>query len=105
MLGEVIGKIFSSLLPVEAKCFLLDATLHPVEVHVKCFGAFPAYIACEDDVRGCVVSRGWPISFRVVRMATGCWLLRKITPVSALPEDDITVRMVWHLVRIGPFRV
>ena len=35
VLGEVIGKIFSSLLPVEAKLFLLDVTLHPVEAHVK----------------------------------------------------------------------
>ena len=33
--SEVIGKVFSSLLPVEAKCFLLDATPHPVEAHVK----------------------------------------------------------------------
>ena len=33
--GEVIGKIFSSLLPVEAELFFLDATSHPVEAHVK----------------------------------------------------------------------
>ena len=40
VLGEVIGKIFSSLLPVEAELFLFDATSHPVEAHVKGFGAF-----------------------------------------------------------------
>ena len=33
--SEVIGKVFSSLLTVKAKLFLLDATLHPVEAHVK----------------------------------------------------------------------
>ena len=33
--SEVTGKVFSSLLPVEAKCFLLDATPHPVEAYIK----------------------------------------------------------------------
>ena len=42
--GELIGKIFSSLLPVETELFLFDATLHPVEAHVKCFGVFPAHV-------------------------------------------------------------
>ena len=48
---------------------------------------------------------GWPISIRVVRMGTACWPLRKIAPVSASSADDMTVQMVWHLVRIGPFGV
>ena len=33
MFGEVIGKILSSLLPVEAELFLIYATSHPVEAH------------------------------------------------------------------------
>ena len=57
--GEVIGKIFSSVLPVEAELFLSDATLHPVEAHVKIFGAFPAHVSCEDDMGSCVVSLDW----------------------------------------------
>ena len=40
LFGELIGKVFSSLLPVEAELFLIDATPHPVEAHVKCFGEF-----------------------------------------------------------------
>ena len=34
MLGEVIGKVFSSLLKVQAELILLDVAAHPVESHV-----------------------------------------------------------------------
>ena len=37
VLGEVIGKVFSSLLPVEAELVLLDTAAYPVEIHVKSF--------------------------------------------------------------------
>ena len=37
MFGEVIGKVFISLLPVEAELVLLDAAAHPVETLVKRF--------------------------------------------------------------------
>ena len=56
MFSEVIGRVFSSLLPVEAKCFLLDATPHPVEPHVKYFGAFPAHVSGKDAMGGFTVS-------------------------------------------------
>ena len=56
---EVIGKIFSSLLRVEAKLFLLDATPHPVEANIKIFGAFTVHIAGEDAVEGFVVCFDW----------------------------------------------
>ena len=45
VIGEVTGKVFSSLLPVEAELVLLDAAAHPVEMHVKSFGALPAHVA------------------------------------------------------------
>ena len=54
--GELIGNIFSSLLLVEAELVFLDVTSHPVEAHVKCFGAFPAHVSGEDAVVGCVFS-------------------------------------------------
>ena len=50
--GEVIGKVFRSLLPVEAELFLLGATPHTGEAHVKLFGAFPAHVDGEDAVGG-----------------------------------------------------
>ena len=59
VLGEVIGKIFSSLLPVEAESVRLDAAENPLAAHVKCFGAFPAHISGEDSVGGFVVSFCW----------------------------------------------
>ena len=71
MFGEVIGNIFTSLLPVEAKLFLLDATSHPVEVHVKCFGAFTAHVSGEDAVGGCVVSLGWSGRLRMAYFNQG----------------------------------
>ena len=45
VLGEVIGKVFSYLLPLEAELVLLDAAAHPVEAYVKRFGALPKHVA------------------------------------------------------------
>ena len=59
MFDEVTGKIFSSLLPVEAELFLFDLTLNPVKVHVKDFGAFPVHVAHENAAGGYVVSLDW----------------------------------------------
>ena len=52
MLGEVIGKVFGSLLPVQAELILFDAAAHPVESHVKGLGEFLTHVAGEDSVRG-----------------------------------------------------
>ena len=52
VLGEIIGKVFGSLLPVQAELVLLDAAAHPVESRVKGLGAFLAYFASEDAVGG-----------------------------------------------------
>ena len=52
VLGEVISKVFGSLLPVQEEFILLDAESHPVESHVKGLGAFPAHVASEDTVGG-----------------------------------------------------
>ena len=56
VLSEVICKVFSSHLQVEAKLFLLDAPPHPVEPHVKYFGAFPAHVFGKDAMGGFTVS-------------------------------------------------
>ena len=37
VLGKVIGKVFSSLLPVKAELVLPDLAAHLVEAHVKSF--------------------------------------------------------------------
>ena len=50
VLGEVIGKVFISLLPVQAELILLDAASNPVETHVRGFGALPAHFSGEDTV-------------------------------------------------------
>ena len=105
VLVEVIGKVFSSLLPVYLELVLFDASVYPVEAHVKSFGALPAHVAGEDAVGVCAVGLdwdgrlrvggcGWPILMRAVRMGTAFWLLRKIPPVLASVADAITLRMV-----------
>ena len=71
MLGEVIGKFFSSLLPVEAELVLFYAAAHPVEAHVKIFGALPAYIVGEDAVGGCAVGLDWGRRLRVAHFDEG----------------------------------
>ena len=55
MLGEVIGKVSSSLMPVQTEFFLLEVADHPVETHVKSFGALLAHVSGEDAVGGCAV--------------------------------------------------
>ena len=109
--GEVIGKIFSSLLPVEVKIFFLDTTSHPVEAHVKCFGAFPAHVASEDAVGGCVVSLDWSGRLHIAHFnqghADGNILLavEEYCTGSDSAAYAMTVRMVWNLVRIRSFGV
>ena len=61
VLGEVIGKVLSSLLPVEAELVLLDAAAHPVEAHVKIFGSLPAHVA----LGGRAVGLDWDGRLRV----------------------------------------
>ena len=52
--------------------FLLDATPHPVEAHVKCFGAFPAHVAGEDSMGGFAVSFYWSGILRIDHFNKGC---------------------------------
>ena len=59
VLGEVIGKVFSYLLPVESKLVLLDTAAHPLEAHVKSFGSLPEHVAGEYAVGGCAVGIDW----------------------------------------------
>ena len=63
--GEVIGKFFSSLLPVESALVLLDAAEHPLESHVKIFGALQDLVYGEDVVGGCTVGLDWGGRLRV----------------------------------------
>ena len=71
VLGEVIGKVFSSLLPVQAELVLLYAAAHPVEAHVKIFGALPAHVAGEDAVGGRAVGLYWGGRLRVAHFDEG----------------------------------
>ena len=94
MLGEVIGKVFSSLLPVQVELILLDAAAHQVETHVKGFGGLPAHVAGEYAILIGVGGCGWPIYIRAAQMVTAFWPSRKIAEVSASAVESMTVRMV-----------
>ena len=72
MLGEVIGNVFGSLLPIQAELIWLDAAAHPVESHVKGLGAFPAHVAGEDSVGGRAVGLDWGGRLRVAHFDEGC---------------------------------
>ena len=71
VLGEVIGMVFSSLLPVEAELVLLDTEVHPVETHAKIFRALPAHVSFEDAVGGRAVGLDWVGRFRVAHFDEG----------------------------------
>ena len=72
VLGELIGKVLVSLLPVQAELILLDAAEHPVESHVKGLGAFTAHVAGEDAVGGRAVGLGRGGRLRVSHFDEGC---------------------------------
>ena len=72
MLGEVMGKVFGSLLPVQAVLILLDAAAHKVESHVKGLGAFPSHVSGEDAVGGRAVGLDWGGRLRVAHLGEGC---------------------------------
>ena len=71
MLGEVIGKVFGSLLPVQAELILIDAEAHPVESHVKGLGAFPAHVSGKDAVGGRAVGIHQGGRLRVAHLGEG----------------------------------
>ena len=71
VIGGLIGKVFSSLLPVEAALVLLDTAAHLVEAHVKSFGALPTHVAGEDSVGGCAVGLDWCGRFWVAHFDEG----------------------------------
>ena len=68
MLGEVIGKVFGSLLPLQAELIFFDAAAHPVELHVKGLGALPEYVAGDDAVGGRSVGFDWGGRLRVAHL-------------------------------------
>ena len=71
VIGEVIGKVFSSLSPVEAELALIYAAAHPLEENVKSFVALPAHIAGEDSVGGCAIGLDWGGRLRVAHFDEG----------------------------------
>ena len=71
VIGEVIDKVFSSLLSVDVELVLLDTASHPVEGHVKSFGALPAHVAGEDAVGVRAVGFDWGWQLRVEHFDEG----------------------------------
>ena len=69
--GKVIGKVFSSILPVRAELILLDAEAHPVERRVKVLGALPVHVAGKDAVGGCAVGFDRVGRLRVAHLDVG----------------------------------
>ena len=72
MLRQVIGKVFGSLLPVQAELVLLDVVEHPLESHAKGFGSFPEHVVSEDSVGGCAVGLDQRGRLRVAHFNEGC---------------------------------
>ena len=72
VLGELIGKVFGSLLPVQSELILFDAAAYPVKSHVKGLGAFPAHVAGEDAVGGSAVGVDQVGQLRVEYLGEGC---------------------------------
>ena len=71
VLVEVIGKVFSSLLPVYLELVLFDASVYPVEAHVKSFGSLLAHVSGEDAVGGRAVGLDWGGRLRVTNFYKG----------------------------------
>ena len=69
MLGEVVGSVAFSCVPIVLELALGVAILEPKITHVHGFGA--ALLLLQIWVGGC----GWPISGRATRIGTASWLL------------------------------
>ena len=52
--------------------FLLDATPHPVEAHVKLYGAFPVHVYSGDAMGGFTGSFDWRGRLRMAHLNQGC---------------------------------
>ena len=72
VLGEVIRKVFGSLLPVQAEFILLDAAAHPVELRVKGLGAFLAHVAGADFIWDFSVGLDRGGRLQVSHLGEGC---------------------------------
>ena len=72
VLGEVIGKVFGYLLPVQAEFILLYAEAHPLESLVKGLGAFPAHVSSEYSVEGRDVALDRGGQLQVAHFDEGC---------------------------------
>ena len=107
--SEVIGKVFSYLMQVESKLFLLDVTPHTVEAHVKCFGTFPAHVSSEDAMVGLAVSFYWSGRLRMTHFkqccADGNSLLAVEEDLTGFSLSDGSHDGADGLVRIGLFGV
>ena len=109
VLGELIGNIFSSLLKVQAQLILLDTAAHPVETHVKIFGALLAHVADEDAVGGCAVIFDRGGRLRVTHLDEGCAYGNSLLSVEGNPSsfgfsclshdgaDDLTFGEYWSV--------
>ena len=69
--GELIGKVFSSFLPLQVELVMFDAAEHPVETHVKIFGVLLAHVAGEDSMGGRDVGHYWGGRLRVAHFDEG----------------------------------
>ena len=72
MLGEVIGKVFGSLLTVQAEFIFLDAAAHLDESYIKVLGDFTVHVAGEYVIGGCAVGLDRGGRLRVAHFDEGC---------------------------------
>ena len=86
MIGEVIGKVLGSLLPVQAELIFLDAAANPVKLHVKSLGAFLAHVVGEDAVGGRAVGLDWGGRLRVTHIGEYCADGNGLMAVEGLPS-------------------
>ena len=71
VLVELIGKVLITLLPIQAELILIYAAAHPVETHVKGFGALPAHVSSDNAVGGCAVGFDQVGRLRVAHLDVG----------------------------------
>ena len=71
VLGEVISKVFGSLLSVQAEFILFDSAAYPVESHVKGLRVFPEHVAGEDAIGGRPVVLYWGGRLHVAHLGEG----------------------------------
>ena len=71
VLGEIIGMIIDTFLPMHDKMAEADSVADPIELHVNGFGAFLLDSVIDNHFGACIISLYWCSRLRMFQFVKG----------------------------------